>query len=237
LREGAVASRDGAELSVRVVIADDQALVRAGFRKLLEVDPEIEVVAEAADGLEAVEAAVRLQPDVVLMDIRMPGVDGLEATRRIGDGNTLTRVLILTTFGLTEYVYEALRAGASGFLLKDSPAEELLAGVRIVARGDALLDPSITRAVIEEFSRKPPQPSDLAQTLKALTARELDVLHGLARGLSNAEIAAELVVSDGTVKTHVARILQKLDLRDRVQAVIFAYESGLVEIGMTQHDT
>jgi RNA polymerase sigma factor (sigma-70 family) len=195
------------------------------------VDPEIEVVAEAADGLEAVEAARRLRPDVVLMDIRMPGVDGLEATRRLGDGKTPTRVLILTTFGLTEYVYEALRAGASGFLLKDSPAEELLAGVRIVARGDALLDPSVTRSVIEEFSRKPRRVEGLEQKLEELTARELEVLQLLARGLSNAEIAAELVVSDGTVKTHVARVLQKLGLRDRVQAVIFAYESGLVEAG------
>jgi RNA polymerase sigma factor (sigma-70 family) len=195
------------------------------------VDPEIEVVAEAADGLEAVEAARRLQPDVVLMDIRMPGVDGLEATRQLGAGKTPTRVLILTTFGLTEYVYEALRAGASGFLLKDSPAEELLAGVRIVARGDALLDPSITRSVIEEFSRKPRRDEDLGQKLEELTTRELEVLQLLARGLSNAEIAAELVVSDGTVKTHVARVLQKLGLRDRVQAVIFAYESGLVEVG------
>jgi RNA polymerase sigma factor (sigma-70 family) len=195
------------------------------------VDPEIEVVAEAADGLEAVEAARRLQPDVVLMDIRMPGVDGLEATRRLGAGKRPTRVLILTTFGLTEYVYEALRAGASGFLLKDSPAEELLAGVRIVARGDALLDPSVTRSVIEEFSRKPRRVEGLEQKLEELTARELEVLQLLARGLSNAEIAAELVVSDGTVKTHVARVLQKLGLRDRVQAVIFAYESGLVEAG------
>jgi DNA-binding NarL/FixJ family response regulator len=180
---------------------------------------------------------VRLKPDVVLMDSRMPGVDGLDATRRIGDGKTQTRVLILTTFGLTDYVYEALRAGASGFLLKDSPAEELLAGVRIVARGDALLDPAVTRAVIEEFSRKPRRPDDLAQKLDDLTARELEVLQRLARGLSNAEIAGELVVSDGTVKTHVARILQKLDLRDRVQAVIFAYESGLVQIGVMEHDT
>jgi DNA-binding NarL/FixJ family response regulator len=237
LREGATTSRDRAELSVRVVIADDQALVRAGFRKLLEVDPEIEVVAEAADGLEAIEAVRRLQPDVVLMDIRMPGVDGLEATRRIGDGKSPTRVLILTTFGLTDYVYEALRAGASGFLLKDSPAEDLLSGVRIVARGDGLLDPTVTRAVIEEFSRKPRRPGDLAQKLEELTARELEVLQRLARGLANAEIAAELVISDGTVKTHVARILQKLDLRDRVQAVIFAYESGLVEIGATEHET
>jgi DNA-binding NarL/FixJ family response regulator len=218
-------------LSVRVVIADDQALVRAGFRKLLEVDAEIEVVAEAGDGLEAVEAVRRFEPDVVLMDIRMPVVDGLEATRRIGEGTAASRVLILTTFGLTEYVYEALRAGASGFLLKDSPAEELLAGVHVVARGDALLDPSITRAVIEEVARRPRRRDDLARKLDELTARELEVLRLLARGLSNAEIAAELVVGDSTVKTHVSRILQKLDLRDRVQAVIVAYESGLVEAG------
>jgi RNA polymerase sigma factor (sigma-70 family) len=195
------------------------------------------VVAEAGDGLEAVEAVQRLQPDVVLMDIRMPGVDGLEATRRIGDVKTPTRVLILTTFGLSEYVYEALRAGASGFLLKDSPAEELLAGVRVVARGDALLDPSITRTVIEDYARRPRRREDLAQKLEDLTARELEVLQLLARGLSNAEIAAELVVSEGTAKTHVARILQKLDLRDRVQAVIVAYESGLVEAGAADRDT
>ena len=224
-------------MSVRVVIADDQALVRAGFRKLLEVDPEIEVVAEAGDGLEAVEAVRKLQPDVVLMDIRMPGVDGLEATRRIAiEDAAATRVLILTTFGLSEYVYEALRAGASGFLLKDSPAEELLAGVRIVARGDALLDPSVTRAVIEEYGRRPRRRDDLARQLEKLTARELEVLELLARGLSNSEIAGELVVSDGTVKTHVARVLQKLDLRDRVQTVIFAYESGLVEVGVGEQD-
>jgi DNA-binding NarL/FixJ family response regulator len=214
-----------------VVIADDQALVRAGFRKLLEVDPELEVVAEASDGREAVAAVRDRRPDVVLMDIRMPEVDGLEATRRIAEEGSPARVLILTTFGLTEYVYEALRAGASGFLLKDSPAEELLAGVRIIARGDALLDPTITRAVIEDFARAPRWRKDLAERLERLTPRELEVLEFLARGLSNAEIASELVVSDGTVKTHVARILQKLDLRDRVQAVIIAYESGLVEVG------
>jgi len=219
---------------VRVVIADDQALVRAGFRKLLEVDPEIEVVAEVGDGLEAVETVRRLSPDVVLMDIRMPEVDGLEATRRIGAAQSSTRVLILTTFGLTEYVYEALRAGASGFLLKDSPAEELLAGVRIVARGDALLDPSITRAVIEDYARRPRRRDDLDRKLEQLTAREREVLLLVARGLANAEIAAELVVSEGTVKTHVARILQKLDLRDRVQAVIAAYESGFIEVGATE---
>jgi len=221
-------------MSLSVLIVDDQALVRAGFRMILDAEEDIEVAGEAADGADAVAEAQRLRPDVVLMDVRMPGVDGLEATRRIGTANTPTRVLILTTFGLTDYVYEALRAGASGFLLKDSPAEELLAAVRIVARGDALLDPSITRAVIEEFSRRPRRPDDLAQKLEDLTARELQVLQGLARGLSNAEIAAELVVSDGTVKTHVARVLQKLNLRDRVQAVIFAYESGLVEIGAVE---
>ena len=221
-------------MSIRVVIADDQALVRAGFRKLLEVDPEIEVVAEAGDGLEAVEAVRRSNPHVVLMDIRMPGLDGLEATRRIGLSGAPARVLILTTFGLTEYVYESLRAGASGFLLKDSPAEELLAGVHVVARGDALLDPSVTRAVIEDFAARPRQRDDLSEKLDRLTAREREVLRLLARGLSNAEIAAELVVSDGTVKTHVARILQKLGLRDRVQAVILAYESGFVEVGVNE---
>ena len=219
-------------MSIRVLIADDQALVRAGFRKILEADSQIEVVAEAADGLEAVEAARRLGPDVVLMDIRMPNLDGLEATRRLldGDGQT-TRVLILTTFGLNEYVYEALRAGASGFLLKDAPPEDLLSAVHVIDRGDALLDPSITRAVIEEFARRPLR-TDLAGTLEDLTAREREVLELLARGLSNAEIAARFVVSEGTVKTHVASVLRKLGLRNRVQAVIYAYESGLVEPGV-----
>jgi DNA-binding NarL/FixJ family response regulator len=194
------------------------------------------VVGEAGDGLEAVDAVQRLRPDVVLMDIRMPGVDGLEATRRIAGGPSTARVLILTTFGLTEYVYEALHAGASGFLLKDSPAEEMLAAVRVVARGDALLDPAVTRAVIEDYAGKPRRRDDLAEKLRDLTPRELEVLRLLARGLSNAEIANELIVSDGTVKTHVGRILQKLDLRDRVQAVILAYESGLIEIGVSRDD-
>ncbi len=218
-------------MSVRVVIADDQALVRAGLRKLLEVDAEIEVVAEAGNGSEVVECVLALRPDVVVMDIRMPDVDGLEATRQLAEIAPVTRVLILTTFGIDEYVYEALRAGASGFLLKDSPAEELLSGVRIVARGDALLDPAITRAVIERYARAPRRRPELARRLDELTAREREVLDLLARGLSNAEIASELVVGDGTVKTHVARILQKLDLRDRVQAVVYAYESGVVEAG------
>uniref|UniRef100_UPI00286E4F57 response regulator transcription factor n=1 Tax=Nocardioides sp. TaxID=35761 RepID=UPI00286E4F57 len=182
-------------------------------------------VAEVADGLEAVEAVRRLQPDVVLMDIRMPGVDGLEATRRIGDGKTATRVLILTTFGLSEYVYEALRAGASGFLLKDAPAHQLVAAVRAAAAGDALLAPSVTKRLITEFARRGPRVTP--STVQALTERELEVLRLLARGLSNAEIAAELFIAEGTVKTHVARLLSKLGVRDRVQAVVLAYQSGL----------
>ena len=225
-------------MSIRVVIADDQALVRAGFRKILEADAEIEVVAEAQDGVEALEASRRLRPDLVLMDIRMPKMDGLEATRRLLDGATAaTRVLILTTFGLNEYVYGALRAGASGFLLKDAPPEELLAAVRIVARGDALLDPAITRVVIEEFARKPAVRRELAAKLEELTDREREVFSLLARGLANQDIAKQLVVSDGTVKTHVAHVLRKLDLRDRIQAVIYAYESGLVQPGAAaEHD-
>lgn len=224
-------------MSIRVVIADDQALVRAGFRKILEADPEIEVVSEAQDGLEAVDASRRLGPDVVLMDIRMPKMDGLEATRRLLDGATAaTRVLILTTFGLNEYVYGALRAGASGFLVKDAPPEELLAAVRIVARGDALLDPAITRVVIEEFARQPVVRRELAAKLKELTDREREVFSLLARGLSNQDIAKILVVTDGTVKTHVAHVLRKLGLRDRVQAVIYAYESGLVQPGASERD-
>ncbi len=194
-------------------------------------------MSEAQDGLEAVDASRRLGPDVVLMDIRMPKMDGLEATRRLLDGATAaTRVLILTTFGLNEYVYGALRAGASGFLVKDAPPEELLAAVRIVARGDALLDPAITRVVIEEFARQPVVRRELAAKLKELTDREREVFSLLASGLSNQDIAKILVVTDGTVKTHVAHVLRKLGLRDRVQAVIYAYESGLVQPGASERD-
>jgi DNA-binding NarL/FixJ family response regulator len=218
-------------MSARVLIADDQALVRAGFRRLLESEG-IEVVGEAGDGLEAVDTARRLRPSVILMDIRMPRLDGIEATRRLVSGDSdAMRVLILTTFGLDDYVYEALRAGASGFMLKDAPPEELLAAVEIVGRGDALIAPAVTRSVIEEFVRRSPVSSDPPPVLDDLTARERQVLELLARGLSNAEIAEALVVSDGTVKTHVAHVLSKLSLRDRVQAVILAYESGLVTPG------
>ncbi len=214
-------------MTIRVLIADDQALVRTGFRKILESEPDLEVVGEAGDGGEAVEAGLLLHPDVVLMDIRMPRLDGLEATRRLAGK---TRVLVLTTFDLNEYVYEALRAGASGFLLKDAPADQLVTAIRVIAAGEALLAPSITRRLIEEFARRPPSSARPA-ALEALTPRELDVLRLVARGLSNAEIATELYVGDATVKTHVSRILQKLSLRDRVQAVVLAYESGLLQAG------
>jgi DNA-binding NarL/FixJ family response regulator len=215
---------------IRVLIADDQELVRTGFRVVLDAEPDLEVVGEAADGQAAVEAASTLQPDVVLMDIRMPNLDGIEATRRLATGTGSPRVLILTTFDLDDYVYEALRAGASGFLLKDARAEELRQAVRMVAAGDALLSPTITRRLIESYTRRPPaaaQPAPLAE----LTPRELEVLRLVARGLSNAEIARELVVGDATVKTHVARIFAKLDLHDRAQAVVLAYESGVVQPG------
>jgi DNA-binding NarL/FixJ family response regulator len=220
-------------MSVRVLIADDQALVRAGFKMILEAEPEIEVVGEAVDGVEAVEMIRRLKPDVVLMDIRMPRLNGLEATREIvtQNGDHPTRVLMLTTFDLNEYVYEALRAGASGFLLKDVPAEQLVAGIHVVARGEALLAPSITRRLIEEFARNQPIEREAPKEVEDLTARELEVFGLIARGLSNAEIAAELIVSETTVKTHVARILMKLHLRDRVQAVVYAYESGIIQPG------
>jgi DNA-binding NarL/FixJ family response regulator len=212
-----------------VLIADDQALVRVGLRKILESEPELTVLGEAGDGEDAVAAARRLSPDVVLMDIRMPVLDGIEATRRIVRAQPGTRVLILTTFGLDTYVYDALRAGASGFMLKDAPPEEIVAAVRIVASGDALLAPAVTRAVIEEFARRSPAAAPARPpAVDELTPREREVLDLLARGLSNPEICARLVISEATAKTHVARILQKLGLRDRVQAVIYAYESGLV---------
>ncbi len=215
-----------------VLIADDQALVRVGLRKILEAEPETTVVGEAGDGEDAVTEARRLRPDVVLMDIRMPVLDGIEATRRIVRDRAVTRVLMLTTFGLDSYVYDALRAGASGFMLKDAPPEEIAAAVRIVANGEALLAPPITRAVIEEFTRQSPTPpSAPPHAVEELTPREREVLDLLARGLSNSEICERLVISEATAKTHVARILQKLDLRDRVQAVIYAYETGLVAPG------
>ena len=215
-----------------VLIADDQALVRVGLRKILETDPELSVVAEAADGREAVAAADRFRPDVVLMDIRMPGLDGIEATRRLTRAQPSMRILMLTTFGLDSYVYEALQAGASGFMLKDAPPEEIAAAVRIVASGEALLAPAVTRSVIEEFARRAPAaPPVRPPAVDELTPREQEVLDLLTRGLSNPEICAHLVISEATAKTHVARILQKLGLRDRVQAVIYAYESGLVTPG------
>jgi DNA-binding NarL/FixJ family response regulator len=215
---------------IRILIADDQELVRTGFRVVLDAEPDLEVVGEAADGTAALEATAKLSPDVVLMDIRMPNLDGIEATRRIAAGNGSPRVLILTTFDLDDYVYEALRAGASGFLLKDARAEELVHAIRTVAAGDALLSPTITRRLIESYTRRPP-PSTQPAPLAELTPRELEVLRLVARGLSNADIARELVVSDATVKTHVARIFSKLDLHDRAQAVVVAYESGLVQPG------
>jgi DNA-binding NarL/FixJ family response regulator/class 3 adenylate cyclase len=216
-----------------VVIADDQALVRAGFHMILDAEPDMEVVGEASSGAEAIVEVERLRPDIVLMDVRMPEMDGIEAARQLlaRDGVT-TKVVMLTTFDMDEYVYEALRAGASGFLLKDVPPEQLAAGIRAVASGDALLAPSITKRVIEEFiSRPPPAAGAEPAELGELTEREREVLEQIARGLSNAEIAAALFVSDATVKTHVGRILTKLGLRDRVQAVVFAYESGLVRAG------
>jgi DNA-binding NarL/FixJ family response regulator len=217
---------------LRVVIADDQALVRVGFRLILETEPGIEVIAEAGDGEEAVSAVRRLRPDVVLMDVRMPGLDGLEATRRIlGGAGATCRVVMLTTFDLDEYVYAALEAGASGFLLKDVSPEHLVAAVRMVAAGDALLAPSITRRLVERFVRRDQAAAVAPRELSALTAREREVLTLMARGLSNAELAERLHLSEATVKTHVARILSKLDLRDRVQAVVLAYETGLVQPG------
>jgi DNA-binding NarL/FixJ family response regulator len=214
-------------MSIRVLVADDQSMVRAGFRLLLSGEDDIEVVAEASNGLEAVDKAARFHPTVVLMDIRMPQLDGLEATRRILAADSTARILILTTFDLDEYVYEALRSGASGFVLKDDPPEQLLAAIRVVADGEALLSPAITKRVIKQFTRIPrPEPP---RQLDELTERELDVFRLIARGLSNAEIARELYISDPTVKTHITHILMKLNLRDRVQAVVLAYETGLFD--------
>ena len=215
-------------MTIRVVVADDQSMVRAGFRMLLGGEDDIEVVAEAANGLEAVDKAARFDPTVVLMDIRMPELDGIEATRRILAANGEARILILTTFDLDEYVYEALKAGASGFVLKDEPPEQLLAAIRTVAAGDALLSPTVTRRVIKEFGRLPrPAPP---RELDDLSERERDVFRLVARGLSNAEIGQELFISETTVKTHVTHILQKLNLRDRVQAVVLAYQTGAFEV-------
>ena len=218
---------------IRVLLADDQALVRAGLRKIVETEPDMTVVAEAADGLQAVDGARASRPDVAVLDIRMPHLDGIEATRRIlaaatDDG---VRVLVLTTFGLDEYVFEALRAGASGFMLKDAPPEELLDAIRVVASGAALLAPAVTQAVIQEFARRAPASADPPPLVAELTDREREVLLLLTRGRSNSEIARDLVVSEATVKTHVAHVLMKLGVRDRVQAVIYAYEAGVVSPG------
>ena len=214
-------------MTIRVLVADDQSMVRAGFRMLLSGEQDIEVVAEASNGLEAVAKAARFQPTVVLMDIRMPELDGLQATRRILAADDAARILILTTFDLDEYIYEALSAGASGFVLKDDPAEQLIAAVRTVAAGDALLSPTITKRVIKQFSRSPrPTPP---KELDELTGREQEILRLIAGGLSNGEIGQELYISDTTVKTHVTHILRKLNLRDRVQAVVLAYQTGLFE--------
>ena len=211
---------------IRVLLADDQALVRAGFRMILKAEKDIEVIGEAENGEEAVAQARNLHPDVVLMDIRMPVLDGIEATRRIVAANPATRVLVLTTFDLDEYVYASLRAGASAFLLKDAKEHQLVTAIQVVADGGSLFAPSATKLVIERFANQP-DPADPPQALQLLTPRELDVLRLVAQGLSNAEIAAELVLSEHTVKTHVANVLQKLDLRNRVQAVVYAYETGL----------
>ncbi len=220
-------------MSIRVLIADDQALVRGGLRVLLEADRGIEVVGEAEDGEGAVAAVAELLPDVVLMDIRMPGTDGLEATRRIlaGDTTPETRVLILTTFDADEYVYEALRAGASGFMLKDAEPEQLANAVRVVANGDALLSPSVTRRLVTEFATRPEVRRAHPEQLSALTARELEVLTLVAQGLSNDEIAQRLVISPATSKTHVSRVMMKMNARDRAQLVVIAYETGLVVPG------
>ena len=216
---------------IKVLLADDQSLVRAGFRMILKAEPDIEVVGEAADGREAVAKVSTHRPDVVLMDVRMPEMNGIEATRAIATGDGAPRVLVLTTFDRDEYVYEALRAGASAFLLKDAPEHQLLAAIRVVADGGSLFSPSVTRRLIEQFAARPAAAEEPPAALGELTSRELEVLRLVARGLSNAEISSELVVSEHTTKTHVASILQKLGLRNRVQAVVLAYETGVVRPG------
>ena len=216
---------------IRVVLADDQTLVRAGFRMIIEAQADMEVVGEAADGDEAVEAIRRSRPDVVLMDVRMPGTDGIEATRRLAAEGSESRIVMLTTFDLDEYVYEAMRAGASGFLLKTAPPHQLTGAIRDAAAGETLVAPTITRRLVQEFVQRPRPSIDAPPALAQLTARELEVLRFVAQGLSNAELARELFVSEATAKTHVARILMKLGLRDRVQAVVLAYESGIVRPG------
>jgi len=218
-------------VSIRVLICDDQALVRAGFRAILEAQPDIEVAGEAENGADALALAERRAPDVILMDIRMPVLDGVEATRRLVAAGSPARILVLTTFDLDEYVHAAIRAGASGFLLKDVTPAKLIEAIRVVASGDALLAPSVTRRLLERFATTLPQRDQSSEALGELTARETEVLRLLAGGLSNAEIAAELVVSEATVKTHISSVLRKLGLRDRVQAVIVAYETGLVTLG------
>ena len=217
-------------MTIRVLIADDQELVRTGFRAILNAEPDLDVVGEARDGTEVIEAARRLRPEVVLMDIRMPNLDGIQATRRITAGDDSPRVLILTTFDLDEYVYDGLRAGASGFLLKDAAADDLLQAVRVIAAGEALLAPSITRRLIEDYTRRP-APRRQPDAMASLTARELEVMRLLARGMPNTDIARELFLGDATVKTHIARIFTKLNLHDRAQAVVLAYETGLVQPG------
>jgi DNA-binding NarL/FixJ family response regulator len=219
-------------VTVRVLLVDDEAMIRAGLRLILETEDDVEVVGEAADGVDAVTAAAALRPDVVLMDVRMPRLDGLAATSRILSADPAVKVVVLTTFNEDDYVRSALRLGASGFLLKVAPPERLVEAIHVAARGDALLDPLVTRKVIEAFTNTtPPAVRDRPPELDQLTARESEVLHMLARGMSNAEIAAALIVGDATIKTHVARILMKLRLRDRVQAVIYAYEHNLVRPG------
>ncbi|HEU4600081.1 MAG TPA: response regulator transcription factor [Solirubrobacterales bacterium] len=216
---------------IRVLLAEDQALVRDGLRMMLAAEPDIEVVGEAADGKQALELVRRLVPDVALMDVRMPELNGIEATRRLAAAGSPVRVLVLTTFDLDEYVYEAMRAGASGFLLKDARREQLAAAIRAVSAGEMLIDPAVTRRLVEDFCRRPPPTTGIPAAAEELTERELEVARAVARGLTNAQIAGDLYLGETTVKSHIANILAKLNLRDRVQIVVFAYETGLVQPG------